>query len=207
MVGEDIASVSAEVAEGAVNTVSKAMNFGKFTAVSAFASQVANSNCIGDIMMGTLLSIKPYASDKEKETIAGIAAALNLLVGIVGALIGGKIATSNIGEDLAEGSSMISSKLIGGIQLTNGGLEGGMSVYQGVVDIDISELYAAVTRLQGGMESSKELSALIGLTMNQINTLMKGFADEYKSLESNLRSIGLYDSSEVNALLKANQQS
>ena len=81
-----------------------------------------------------------------------------------------------------------------------------MNVYQGIVDIDVGELTAAVTRLEGAMQSSKQISALIGLTMNQINTLMKDVADEYKTLESSLKNIGMYDSAEVNALLQGNQQ-
>ncbi|HEY5235229.1 MAG TPA: hypothetical protein VIJ14_03530, partial [Rhabdochlamydiaceae bacterium] len=96
-------------------------------------------------------------------------------------------------------------ELIGGIQLGDGALQGGVNVYQGAVDIEIGELNASVTRLLGGLESSKEISALISQTMTQINTMLKTYTDEYSALEGNLKNIGTYDRSEVDALLKANQ--
>jgi hypothetical protein len=203
---------TAEAAANVATTSGKAVKYGfsAFSAINAFVSQVTNSNCIEDMMMGTLLNINPGATEKEKEAIAGIAAALNLIVAIIGAFLGGKIAISSIGEDLAEGSSFLSSataqKLIGTVETANGLGQAGMNAYQGIVDINVGELNAAVTRIEGAMQSSKQLSAQIDLTMNQINTAMRDFADEYKALESNLRNIGMYDSSEVNALLKGNQQ-
>jgi hypothetical protein len=200
---------STTVAEETVNTAStasKAMNIGKFSAVNAFVSQVANSNCIEDIMMGTLLNVNPNATEKEKETIAIIAAVLNLIVAVIGAFLGGKIAISSISGDLEEGSSL-AQKLIGTVETANGLGQASMNGYQGIVDINVGELNAAVTRIEGAMQGSKQITALIGLTMNQINTLMKDIADEYKILESSLKNIGMYDSAEVNALLKGNQQS
>lgn len=206
----------AEETVSTASTASKAMNIGKFSAFNAFVSQIANSNCITDIMMGTLMSANPNASDKEKEVISGIAVALDLIVAIFGAILGGKIAISSMGEDLSEGSSLISKiaaklgtsaeKLIGGIQLADGAIQGGINISEGAITIEVAQLNAAVTRLTGGLKSSEEVGRLISLTMNQINTLMKDFADEYKALESNLRNIGMYDSAEVNALLKGNQQ-
>ncbi len=200
---EDTADAAANVA----TTAGKAVKYGfsAFSAINAFVSQVTNSNCIEDIMMGALLSANPGAKEKEKETLAAIAAALNLIVAIIGAFLGGKIAISSIAED----SSLLTKSagyLVGTVETATGFGQAGMNVYQGIVDIDVGELNAAVTRIEGAMQSSKQLSAQIDLTMNQINTAMKDFTDEYKALESNLRNIGMYDSAEVNALLKGNQQ-
>jgi uncharacterized protein HemX len=170
-------------------------------------------------MIGTLMSTNPNASDKEKIVIAGIAAALTILVAIFGAILGGKLAASNIAEtleDLDETGSLLSKiasklgtsakSLIGKVETANGLGQAGLSFYQGFVDIEIAQLNAAATKLLGDLKGSEEIGRLISQTMNQINEQMKEFADEYKTLESSLKNIGLYDRAEVNALLKGNQQ-
>ena len=77
----------ADAAANAASTSGKAVKFGfsAFSAVNAFVSQVTNSNCIEDIMMGTMLNANPNPSEKEKEAIAAIAVVLNLLVAVIGA--------------------------------------------------------------------------------------------------------------------------
>ncbi len=74
-VAEDGANVAEETAEttaeGASNSTSKAISAAKFSAINAFVSQVANSNCFTDIIMGTLLNVDPNASDTLKEVLEG----------------------------------------------------------------------------------------------------------------------------------------
>ncbi len=215
---EEGASVIEGTAEKTASTVSqssKAMNVAKFSAVTAFTSQIANSNCIGDIMMGTLLSVNPNASAKEKEIIGGIAAALTIIVAIVGALLGGNLAVSSIGQDLEEGSTLMSkiaskletsaTALTSKVEIANGVFGAGMSGYQGTIDIEMAQLNATVTRLLGGMEGSKEISALINQTMNQINAMLKAYTDQFGALENNLKNIGQYNYAEFKAMIQANQ--
>ncbi|HEX4840126.1 MAG TPA: hypothetical protein VFU89_06760 [Rhabdochlamydiaceae bacterium] len=202
-------------AETASNTNSNAMRFAKFSAVNAFVSQVAGSNCLTDIIMGSIMHYNPHASDTLKEVLEAIAALLTILVAVLGAVASGKICLSNIGTDLAEDSSLLgklaaklgtsASRLTSTVMTGNGIAQGALSGYQGGCDVYAAVLQSQVTRLLGQEKVSQEISELISQTMNQINGMLKIISDEFDQLLSNIKSIGRFGASEAAAMMRASQ--
>jgi hypothetical protein len=212
---EDSSTIAEETTGTTSNTNSNAMKAAKFGAVTAFVSQVAGSNCLSDIIMGSLMNYDPHASDKVKEVVEAIAAILTILVAIVGAVMSGKIALSNIGTALSEDSSLLGklasrlgtsvSRLTSGVMTGTGLAQGALTAYQGSCDIYAAVLQSEVTRLLGQEKVSQETSEMISQTMNQINTMLKTISDEFNQLLGNIKSIGRFGASEAAAMMKASQ--
>lgn len=213
---EDGANAAEETAGTTAETTSKtnntAMRFAKFSAINAFVSQVAGSNCLTDIIMG---SLNPRASDTLKEVLEAIASLLTILVAVLGAVASGKICLSNIGTDLGEDSSLLgklaaklgtsASRLTSTVMTGSGIAQGALSGYQGGCDIYAAVLQSEVTRLLGQEKVSQEISELISQTMNQINGMLKTISDEFDQLLSNIKSIGRFGASEAAAMMRASQ--
>ncbi|GEM_PF-1952352 len=216
---EDGANLTEETAETTAETASttnnNAMRFAKFSAINAFVSQVAGSNCLTDIIMGSLMDHNPHASDTLKEVLEAIAALLTILVAVLGAVASGKICLSNIGTDLGEDSSLLgklaaklgtsASRLTSTVMTGNGIAQGALSGYQGGCDIYAAVLQSEVTHLLGQEKVSQEISELISQTMNQINGMLKTISDEFDQLLSNIKIIGRFGAAEAAAMMKASQ--
>ncbi len=137
--------------------------------------------------------------------------------------MGGTTAISSLGAEVAEDTSTLGGKisamiakiaaklgtstkgLIAGAETTVGAAQGLMTAGQGGMAIYVAVLQSEMTRILGGMKSSEELSSLIKQAMDQINAVLKAYSDEYSALLNNIKNIGMYGHSEVDAMLKANQ--
>ncbi|HEX2579717.1 MAG TPA: hypothetical protein VHK67_04880 [Rhabdochlamydiaceae bacterium] len=209
---EDSANSAEETAS---STSSNAMKAAKFGAITAFVSQVAGSNCLSDIIMGSLMNYDPHASETTKEVVEAIAAVLTILVAIVGAIMSGKVALPEVGAELGQDSSLLGklaarlgtsvSRLTSAVMTGTGIAQGALSGYQGGCDIYSAVLQSQVIRLLGQEKVSQETSEMISQTMNQINAMLKVISDDFNQLLSNIKNIGRFGASEAAAMMKASQ--
>lgn len=217
-VAEDGSTTADAAADGTSKAAKLASTAKTVVGLGAFSSQVSNSNCFYDMIYGTWVSVNPAEKDKASEYAGYIAAAINVIIGVIAVIAGGSGIASSI-EDASTTTNTLAQKLeqlgfsssktltylnnatrVG--MLANAGMDG----YQAYVVQNIAGLRSDMTRIMGFLKELLGSNLFLSRNSNMINSNLKTNLENLETLLQGLPDFGSMGKTEAQAMIRVNQQ-